>query len=321
MPNDPLKALIEPNTGDLVGTWGSAAVNPNMSAIGGMLGGAQTLSLSSATTFALSAPSGSITPGAGPNQAQNAILKFTGTLTGNAVITMPLPGYYIINNACTVATSYIQLRAVGTGIVIGVPDGRQTKIWCDGTDVGFCDTPEVGSYLDLALSTTPVWMGACTNRPYLLCDGSIFSTSSATTLGQRLGSTYGGNGITTFAVPDLLNRVRIPLGGASGRVTNAGSGINGTTLGASGGSESLAAHIHASTINTTVLHQHGSQTPGEPNGFYAGSVSAVPSQVPGYSIGPVTATTGLQLTNATTGTGASANMPPALVAGIVLIKT
>ena len=110
--------------------------------------GAQTIGLSSATTFALSAPAGSITPGAGPNQAQNAILKFTGTLTGNAAITLPLPGRYIVKNNCTVGTNYIQVRAVGTGNMIGIPDGRPVVIWNDGTDCDFCDPPEVGSYLD-----------------------------------------------------------------------------------------------------------------------------------------------------------------------------
>ena len=35
------KALIVPNTGDLPGTWGSAAINPDLSAIDGMLGGAR----------------------------------------------------------------------------------------------------------------------------------------------------------------------------------------------------------------------------------------------------------------------------------------
>ena len=68
------KALIIPNTGDLSGTWGSAAINPDMTAIDGMLGGFQTISLSVATSFSLSLPSGSLTPGAGPNQSQNALI-------------------------------------------------------------------------------------------------------------------------------------------------------------------------------------------------------------------------------------------------------
>mgnify|MGYP001581080030 FL=1 len=48
MPNEPLKGLNTPNTGDLVGAWGTAAVNPNMTVVGGYLGGVQTVSLTNA---------------------------------------------------------------------------------------------------------------------------------------------------------------------------------------------------------------------------------------------------------------------------------
>lgn len=325
-PTTPLKALIIPNTGDLVGTWGSAAINPDMSAIDGMLGGAQSLSLSAATTFTLSAPAGAITPGAGPNQAQNAILKFTGTLTGNAAITLPLPGYYIVNNACTVGAFYVQLRAVGTGNLIGVPPGKASKIWNDGTDCGFCDPPDVGSYLDLCASTTPGWYAACSVLPYLLCNGAIYSTSTFPALGAQIGSTFGGNGVSTFGVPDLLGRYRIPLGGASGRITAAGSGIDATVLGAAGGTQLLQAHTHTNTLTDTG-HTHptgaGDQFLDFINGGSGGSFTITAPGPFNVTASPNSGsrTTGITVTNATSGAGASGNIPPGLVAGITLIKT
>ena len=85
------KALIVPTTGDLSGTWGSAALNPDFTAIDGMFGGVVTVSLTNANV-ALTAPSGSVTAGAGPFQQQNAIIKFSGTLTGNCTITFTLHG-------------------------------------------------------------------------------------------------------------------------------------------------------------------------------------------------------------------------------------
>src|SRR4051812_11908803 len=109
MPTTALGALSVPTTGSESGTWGSASLNPNFVALDGVARGVQTVSLAAATTFTLSAPSGSITPGAGPTQAQNAILKFSGTLSGNAAITLPLPGYYIVKNNCVVGSNYIQL--------------------------------------------------------------------------------------------------------------------------------------------------------------------------------------------------------------------
>lgn len=321
------QALIVPNTGDLVGAWGTAALNPNFSSIDGLFGGIVSLSLSAATSITLTAPAGSITPSAGPNQAQNFALSFSGTLSGNAVITLPLPGRYICYNKCTVGTSYIQLRAVGTGNLIGVPDGRPTTVWSDGTNVYFCDQAEVGSYMDLAMATTPSWFAGCSNLPYLICDGTVFTSSIFPILSGRLGSTFGGNGITTFAVPDLRARYRLPLDnqgsqGAAGRVTNAVSSVNGTALGAFGGNQAMQTHGHVftgtqqtwgvvfgSTWNGNGMVP-GAATPGS-SGFWSvagGSITANVTVTPSGTI-------------SSTGSGSSQNMPPTLVSGMTLIKT
>ena len=87
------KNLIIPNTGDLVGTWGSAALNPNFSAIDGMLGGSLLISLAGTTAYTLTGPAGANAPAAGPTQAQNAMITFSGTLTANCVVAVPLPGF------------------------------------------------------------------------------------------------------------------------------------------------------------------------------------------------------------------------------------
>lgn len=324
-PTTPLKALIIPNTGDLVGSWGTAAVNVDWTAVDGMLGGSQTISLASATTFSLSAPAGSITPGAGPNQAQNFMLQFTGTLTGNATITLPLPGFYVVFNNCTVGTKFIQFRAAGTGTLMGIPNGRQVKVWCDGTNTGLCDTPEVGSYLDLAASTTPSWYAGCTTLPYLICDGSTFSTSVYLALGTLLGSTFGGNGITTFGVPDLRARYRIPLDnqgsqGAANRVTAAGSSVNGTTLGSAGG-------LQNSTIGTANIPSYNLTVtdPGHRHTLPGQSISGVGNVATGSGQGQVGGTTGTATTGITVGSGgggvALTTLSPAMVAGLALIKT
>ena len=90
MPNEPLAGLNTPNTGDLVGAWGTTAVNANMQAVGGMFGGTLNISLSGATTITLTGPSG-LTPGAGPTQQQNFLLTFNGAQTGNAVVLFSRP--------------------------------------------------------------------------------------------------------------------------------------------------------------------------------------------------------------------------------------
>jgi microcystin-dependent protein len=324
-PTDPLKALIQPLTGDLVGAWGTSALNVNFTAIGGMLGGSQIISLAAATTFTLSAPAGAITPGAGPNQAQNAILAFTGTLSGNAVITLPLPGIYVVRNACTVGTNYIKFRAVGAGTSIGIPDGRNVKVWCDGSNVDFCDTPEVGSFLDIGMSTTPAWFSGCSTLPWLVCDGTVDLVSVYPALAARLGSTFGGNGITTYGRPDYRGRVGIPLDnqgiqGAAGRVTSGGSGINGTTHGAAGGAQN-----HTLTIPEMPAHSHGVTDPGH---FHTSNLSGQNNYAVGGFRGVTdsgnfltsTALTGISINNAGNG-NAHTVMNPALVFGMRLIKT
>lgn len=332
-PTTPLGALIVPNTGADVGTWGSVAMNPNFVAIDAVQRGVQSISLSAGTTFTLSAPSGSITPGAGPNQAQNAILKFSGALSGNALVTLPLPGYYIARNGCTNSGSfYIQVRAVGSGNIVGLPPGRAVKIWCDGTDVDFCDTPETGSYMDLARPNAdlqlPLWMRVCTVAPYLLCDGTIYNVSAYPYLGDILGATFGGNGVSTFGVPDLLGRYRIPYGGATGRVTVAGCGINGGVLGSAGGSQNqnvLQANLPNYILSVTVTDTRtwalstGGQTvviDGAGAKFGGGGSGSSASAAVSVTSGSVSGQTVLG------GSGtALTTVPPGMVACLPYIKT
>jgi microcystin-dependent protein len=68
-------------------------------------------------------------------------------------------------------------------------------------------------------------------RGWALCDGSLMSISTNTALFSILGTTYGGDGRTTFALPDLRGRLPMHVG--------AGPGLTPRTLGESSGSESV----------------------------------------------------------------------------------
>lgn len=84
---------------------------------------------------------------------------------------------------------------------------------------------------------------------WFLCDGTLISISEYQTLYSLIGTTYGGNGVTTFALPDL--RGRLPVGQGSG------PGLTPRTIGQSLGAEGVAlsvdnmpSHTHAfNTIN------------------------------------------------------------------------
>jgi microcystin-dependent protein len=81
-------------------------------------------------------------------------------------------------------------------------------------------------------------------RGWAFCDGQLLAIAQNQALFSILGTTYGGNGQTTFALPDL--RGRVPIG------PRQGSGLTNRDLGETGGSESVTL-----TTNQMPLHTHG----------------------------------------------------------------
>lgn len=82
-------------------------------------------------------------------------------------------------------------------------------------------------------------------RGWSTCAGQLLSISQNTALFSLLGTTYGGDGRTTFGLPDL--RSRSPIGGGMG----AGPGLDTIQWGAKGGAIS-----HTLTTNQIPSHNH-----------------------------------------------------------------
>lgn len=224
--------LIIPSTGDLTGTWGSAAINPDFVAVDGYFGGVQTISASNAAIVLTSPSNFTPTPGAGPTQSQNAVLRFTGALTANVQVTLPLPGFYILENLTT-GNFVLSFRALGSGEVIGIDQGEVQHVYNDGTNVRFVNLGRIGAIeIWAGLTAMPAWVSACTKPPYLLCNAQTFLFSTYPYLAAKLSNKFGGNGTTTGAVPDLQGRVALPYDGTGTRITSAGCGLNGQTIGA-----------------------------------------------------------------------------------------
>jgi hypothetical protein len=202
--------LYLPTRGSDVGTWDSPE-NANDSATDSLFANVATISLTNANVT-LTTPPNTGASWSGPYQSQSGILKFTGTLTGNCTITIPRAGFFIVDNQCVVGAFYVRLGSSAPGKYVCAPPGAPTQIYCDGTDVSYVNLGPVGAALDLQGATAvPAWIANCTRRPYLLKDGTVYNFSDYPSLGRQLGSTFGGNGITTFAVPDERNRMRIPI--------------------------------------------------------------------------------------------------------------
>jgi len=87
---------------------------------------------------------------------------------------------------------------------------------------------------------------------WAFCNGQSLSISQNDALFALLGTTYGGNGVTTFQLPDL--RSRVPLGEFQG------NGLSNYVLGETGGQETVTlsvlqmpAHNHLITADINPL--------------------------------------------------------------------
>jgi microcystin-dependent protein len=66
---------------------------------------------------------------------------------------------------------------------------------------------------------------------WALCNGQLLSIAQNDALFALIGTTYGGNGQTTFGLPDLRGRIPVHQG--------AGAGLSNYLVGQAGGSESV----------------------------------------------------------------------------------
>jgi len=89
---------------------------------------------------------------------------------------------------------------------------------------------------------------------WMFCEGQLLPISENETLFQLIGTTYGGDGQSTFALPDL--RGRLPL--------HMGTGPDGTTyqLAETGGVEEVTLTVNQIPAHT---HAHGCSSGGQTN--------------------------------------------------------
>jgi microcystin-dependent protein len=136
-------------------------------------------------------------------------------------------------------------------------------------------TAFVGAAVSVGMPTGAVipYAGSAAPTGWLLCDGGSSGISRTTyaALFAVIGTTYGsGDGSTTFNVPDLRGRVpagKDNMGGiAANRLSASVSGVTGTTLGASGGSQSLTSHNHLQNSHNHDQAQHSHTVPAHNHG-------------------------------------------------------
>lgn len=86
---------------------------------------------------------------------------------------------------------------------------------------------------------------------YLPCDGRTLNIASYNALYALIGTRFGGNGTTTFNLPDLRGRIAVGMG--------QGTGLTNRIIGAVGGAEThllsaneMPVHTHSLPVNTGV---------------------------------------------------------------------
>ena len=116
-------------------------------------------------------------------------------------------------------------------------------------------------------------------RGWAFCNGQIMSIAQNTALFSLLGTTYGGNGQTTFGLPDLRGRVPVGMG--------QGPGLPNITEGEMAGepnhtlnSNEMPAHTHTAQVTVKASSAEADST--SPNG----KVLASPEQAAIYGNGP-----------------------------------
>ncbi len=115
--------------------------------------------------------------------------------------------------------------------------------------------------MDEYLGVIKIFAGNFAPKNYMFCAGQLLSISQNTALFSLLGTTYGGNGTTTFALPNLQGIVPIGQGTSP-------SGTN-FTLGETGGAPTT-------TILTSNIPAHVHSGPGKISVSSSNSTDAVP---------------------------------------------
>ena len=104
-------------------------------------------------------------------------------------------------------------------------------------------------------------------RGWMFCNGQLLSIAQWTAVFALMGTTYGGDGQTTFGLPDL--RSRVPVG------TGQGPGLSNMVLGQMAGTETVTL-----TSQQIPMHNHSATAP-------AAGASDTATPASGKAPGPV----------------------------------
>ncbi len=156
-------------------------------------------------------------------------------------------------------------------------------------------------------------------KGWAFCDGRIIPISQNTALFALLGTYYGGNGTSTFALPNLQGRTPLHQG--------QGPGLTDRTLGEDGGTETVAL-----TTSAMPAHNHAVQFPAQTdfskttqstpvNGAFSAADPNSSSSVPLYASASNATVMGTSPSGATGNGVPHENMQPFLAVSFIIATT
>ena len=176
-------------TGENSGTWGDKT-NTNLNLLQQAIAGYEAISIAGgAQTTPLEMTDATI------SNARNAVIKLTGTITGNQVVTIPngIEKTYIVSNGTTGAFTVEFKTVSGTGVTFATDDKGFKYVFSDGTNVNNITlaSPPGGSDTQIQFNDGGSAFGGSAN---LVWDGTnvVIGATGAVRLSDTTGGEYVG---------------------------------------------------------------------------------------------------------------------------------
>ena len=204
-------------TGENSGTWGDKT-NSNLNLLQQAIAGYEAVSIAGgAQTTALAMTDATL------SNARNAVIKLTGTITGNQIVTIPdsIEKTYIISNGTSGAFTVEFKTVSGSGITFGTTDKGIRIVWSDGTNI-----VDTGVLTSVVQDTSPSLGGQLDVNGNAIGDGSLelikFTETGSAVNEITVTNNSTGNAPSITATGDDTN-INLELAGKGTGVITSGS--------------------------------------------------------------------------------------------------
>ena len=227
-------------TGENAGTWG-AITNTNLVVVQQAIAGYEGISIAGgAQTTALVMTQNALAT------ARNAVIKLTGTITGNQIVTVPngIEKTWIVSNGTTGAfTVQFKYASTGSGQTWSTTDKGIKILYADGSDIQVADLSTLsGTLANFAVGTaqlatnavTAVKITQSTITQAKLASSSVGGTQiiqSTITQSKLAANSVGSNQLISTGVTAASYTAASITVDADGRITAASSGSAGAGMG------------------------------------------------------------------------------------------